>query len=461
MIVPKEVFFMKKKTAVLTVSYLTCAVLALGVFSWSGHREAEMYKNYMAATYQRAFGELCSGMNEVDAALQKSIYATSPSVAGALCTDLFGKAMTCQMSMGALPFSTQELEETAAFISHVGDYAYALSRRASQGENFTQEELENLRALSDTATVLAQNLNQLQTDMAGGTLTMGDLVSAQEQADTAEENILPSTLGESMRLIEKEFPEVPALIYDGPFSEHITDMQPKMLEGQNEVTTEEGRKAAADFLGVDEGKVYLIGASGGDLPTYQYAAQIQGGEMTVEVTKQGGLVLGVLSSRMPGEGNVTPEEAIQTAKRFLERRGYTDMTESYYMVQDNVITINFAYEQDGVICYSDLVKVSVAKDTGGVCGFESRGYLTTHCVRELPEPVASWDQAREMVSDSLEILSEKIALVPSDGKYETLCYEFTCQTEDDRHYMIYVNAETGEQEKILILIEDENGTLTL
>ena len=46
----------------------------------------------------------------------------------AVCTDVFGKAMTAQMSLGALPFSTQELEKTAGFISRVGDYAYSLSR---------------------------------------------------------------------------------------------------------------------------------------------------------------------------------------------------------------------------------------------------------------------------------------------------------------------------------------------
>ena len=48
-----------------------------------------------------------------------------------------------------------------------------------------------------------------------------------------------------------------------------------------------------------------------------------------------------------------------------------------------------------------------------------------------------------------------------DGKYEILCHEFKCEAEDGRHYIIYVNAVTGEQEKILILLEDENGALTL
>ena len=49
----------------------------------------------------------------------------------------------------------------------------------------------------------------------------------------------------------------------------------------------------------------------------------------------------------------------------------------------------------------------------------------------------------------------------ADGKLETLCHEFKCAAPDGRHYIIYVNALTGAQHKILILLEDESGALTL
>ena len=104
--------------------------------------------------------------------------------------------------------------------------------------------------------------------------------------------------------------------------------------------------------------------------------------------------------------------------------------------------------------------LSFLKD-GSLTGFESRGYLTAHCTREFSDNLIGVDSARQMVSNDLTILSENLALIPSDGQHETLCYEFKCKTEDERHYIIYVNAETGNQEKILILLEDENGTLTI
>jgi hypothetical protein len=49
----------------------------------------------------------------------------------------------------------------------------------------------------------------------------------------------------------------------------------------------------------------------------------------------------------------------------------------------------------------------------------------------------------------------------AESVFETLCYEFKCADQEGRHYIFYVNAATGQQEKILILWKDESGSLTL
>ena len=40
--------------------------------------------------------------------------------------------------------------------------------------------------------------------------------------------------------------------------------------------------------------------------------------------------------------------------------------ESYYSVADHICTVNFAAQQNGVTCYPDLIKVSVAMDNGSI-----------------------------------------------------------------------------------------------
>ena len=73
----------------------------------------------------------------------------------------------------------------------------------------------------------------------------------------------------------------------------------------------------------------------------------------------------------------------------------------------------------------------------------------------------SREQAAQAVSPLLEILSVQTALIPTSGQYEVLCHEFKCSDQNGRHYIVYVNAQTGQEEHILILLEDESGTLVL
>ena len=451
----------KKQLYTVGVLYLSAAVLVFGVLAGTYYERAKRSEQTLRYSYEHAFGELVTAVSELDTALEKSVWATSPEIVGSLCTEVFGKAMTAQMSLSALPFSTHELEQLSGFISRVGDYAFALSRTAPERGAYSAEELENLRALSGTAGTLSQNLKSLRSDVQDGTL----LLLAPERAAQTISDAVPAqvgTLSDSLRLIEQEFPEIPSLIYDGPFSEHLSGIAPRALEGEAEITEEKAREIAAGFLGVGKGRVYALESSAGDIPCYSFAADEEGGASAyVSVTKRGGRVLSLLSSRPVGSAAVDVETALNTAARFLERCGYENMAETYHMTQGGVLTVNYAYRQGEVLCYSDLVKVSVALDSGRVCGLEARGWITAHTQRELPAPAVSAAAARTAVPEGLEILAEQLALVPSDGQYETLCHEFKCQSADGRHYIIYVDALSGHQHKILILLEDASGALTI
>ena len=122
--------------------------------------------------------------------------------------------------------------------------------------------------------------------------------------------------------------------------------------------------------------------------------------------------------------------------------------------------MNFAYRQNNVTCYSDLIKVKVALDNGEIVGMESYGYIMHHTLREIRTPALSKQDARGKVSRRLGIDSVNIALIPKDSKREVLCYEFK-GTFGDKNFLIYINAETGVEEDIQILIESPDGILTV
>ena len=442
---------MTKKIRVLAAVFAIAGVLALGGTAIYQYNRAEDYSRMMTTNYRHAFSELVNDVSTISSGLQKCLYATSPSMICSTCLDVYGEAKSARMVMGELPFYG-ELEKTAGFLTSVGDYAYMLSKSAAGGNEYTDEQYENLKQLSDVAEVLAYNLTQLMYEVDRGTVTLSQINSA----DTAAEG----ALSESMKVVESEFPEVPTLIYDGPFSEHIETMRPLYTKGMGRVTQETAVKTASELLDISADLFKVTGIRDGNLPVYMLEAETDSGTVYAEVTVQGGIVLEIMVSRGVGEARKTQENAVELARDFLTRAGYEDMTESYYMTNGNVCTVNFAYTIGDVVCYTDLIKVSVALDDGEVVGFETMGYVMSHTERQLPEVVVSSETAEEKVSDGLEVLSYNLAVIPTDGKYEILCHEFKCEDDDGRHCIVYVNAQTGVEERILILIENESGTLT-
>ncbi len=179
----------------------------------------------------------------------------------------------------------------------------------------------------------------------------------------------------------------------------------------------------------------------------------------VAISKKGGHIIYASLDRKVEENKISQEEAGEKAKEFLETHEFTNMKETYYMKEENIVTINYAYEQEGVIMYPDLIKVKVALDDGEILGIETTGYLNSHTERELVEEQISLEEARENINENLEITSERKAVIPTKWKSEILCYEFQGKV-NDKEFLVYVNVETGREEDILVILNTPGGTLT-
>ena len=451
----------KRRVRVLAASF-TAAAFAVSVgFGVQGYARAEDYRRQLDNGYRQAFTELTTAAGELDAALEKVTYATTPSLFASLCAQAYAKALAAQTARGELPYGNVELEQTAAFFAKAGDYATAMARGAGAEGVCTDESRETLRGLAAAAGELSATLQALQLQLDGGALHPEDVAAVEARLAAAQEDGEPVTSGSAFQTVEADFPQVPTLIYDGPFSEHLSGRTPQMLEGLPQVTEEEARRAAAAFAGL-RAEVFTRTSDGaGNLPAWGFSALVDGGELYVEITKQGGQVLQMLSSRPVGEAALSRKEGVEQAAAFLEEHGYRDMAPSYFLEGDGILTVHFAPVLDGVYCYPDLVKVGVALDNGDVVSFEAHGYLMKHGAREPAAPAVSADEAAERVDSSLTVLSRQLALIPTGGEYEVLCHEFKCQNADGGHVLVYVNAATGQQERILLLLEDENGTLVI
>ena len=134
--------------------------------------------------------------------------------------------------------------------------------------------------------------------------------------------------------------------------------------------------------------------------------------------------------------------------------------ESYYSVSDNICTINFAYTANEIIYYSDLVKVGVSLQTGEIVSFCATGYIMNHKTRPEKAVTLSADEAKEYVNKNLEITGSQLAFIPTAGKFEVLTYEFRCKS-DNNDILVYINADTGAEEQLYIVLKSDNGVLVI
>lgn len=449
-----------RRGRIRAVSFLVAAVLLLTGCALQARAENIRLRRTISNNYARAFSELSASLDKMDTALQKGQYVTTSTMLCSLCNEVYAQSQTGQMALGQLPLANAELEQTAEFLSTVGDYALALSQSAGRSGVYQEEEHTNWVELSQVARTLSQQLEELELSLIDGNFDIGDIEQAQarlDQEDTAE----VSTDG--FKAVESEFPEMPSLIYDGPFSQHLTNRSPAQLEGEAELTESEAEANVRRLLG-NKQFVYE-GTVEGDIPAYSFSCQAELGTCTIYLSKQGGKLLSFITAGTPSRQNLTVEQGLEAAEELLESLGYHDMEETYYQLRNNILTVNYCYEDElsgaDVRCYTDLVKVSVSMEDGSALSFEGQGYLVNHKDRTFQTPSISRQQARETVSDELKVLESDLALIPTRGEHEVLCWEFVCKAEDGQRVITYINTQTGEEEKLLLLMEDENGTLAI
>lgn len=427
--------------------FSAAALLIATGYAFQFYRQARQYETALQASYLRAAEDLATYTENISTTLEKGRYTGTPEQLDRLTAKLWKEASAAKASLSQLPTSSFDLENTYKFLAQVGEYSISLSRKAADGDALTQEDTQNLKKLSDYADRLQENMLVIQDALRSGQMDF---------SDAPAKGAVP-TIGEDLAEFEEGFTAYPTLIYDGPFSDHLLTREPEMLKTATDLGWESAREKAAHAFNIDPSLLSDSGEEQGRMPSYAFSF----GEREISVTRKGGYLTYLTDPRIVTTSSLSAEEAARKAENYLNWLGIPDMTLTYYETAGNILTANFAAVENGFLLYPDLIKVSVAMDDGGIVGFDARGYLTCHKKRDLPSPILSQKEAEASLSPLLTVQSARLAVIPSDGELERNCYEFHCTAENGKELLVYVNCDTGKEEQILILLIDENGTLTI
>ena len=422
-------------------------------------RKEQDSKQASENSYNMAFYSLVDYVENVETYLAKSLISSTPEHGAETLTNVWREANLAQSYLARLPIESQELENTEKFLNQVSDYSYSLSRKNIYNESLSDEDLKNLKDLHNYSVELENTLNQLSEDINSGRIKWNELSN---KGTVAFAQQVSTQTNDSFSNLEENFHEYSGLIYDGAFSEHITSSEKKGLTG-NDIDEETAKQKVSEFVGQEKIKeIQSLGFSeNATIPEYNFSVKTNlENDITISVSKKGGHIIYMNSNRTVNSEIISQEEANEKGKEFLNNKGLNNMKETYYLKQDGIVTINYAYTQNDVVVYSDLIKVKVALDNGEVLGIETTGYLNNHTQRDTSKVKISKEEAKKTLNKDLEISSEGLAIIPTEYNTEILCYEFKGKV-DDREFLVYINAENGREEDILIITNTPNGTLTM
>lgn len=437
---------MKKRNIVRLVSFLSAVIVVLSGVIIKGYYKNQSLSLEISNNYSKSMNDFSASLNNIALLLKKTSYATTAGQLSRYAAELLTEAEITKTAIAQLP-SASHLDSLNRFLSQVGNYAFAVSLKLYNGEQLPSDFSSNIIKLSNTAQKISQIVNTAQINYDNP-----DYWS--QEIDREIDQNVDESLSVSLQEIEGEFDDYPTLLYDGPYSDHITQAEPLMLQDKPPVSQTEALDIACKFLDVSLNDLKFADEQQGKIEAYRFGND----GMDITVSKAGGYVVYMRKNRQIENSKISYKQAISAAKKFLEEHSLNNFSESYYFIDEGVCVINFAFVDGETICYTDLIKVGVAMDTGEVMLYESMGYLSNHKDRAFLSAEYTPEQASENVSEYLKILKTSVALIPTRKGNEARCYEFSC-IDGETEVLVYVNVATLEVEELFILLKNDGGTL--
>lgn len=444
---------------------LTIALIFTGVWGFNQYRINQANRILLENDQQRSFYNLVSNVGNLSVLTSKSLVSGSPQQNIRLLSDIWWQANFAQDNLGQLPLAHTTLTRTQRFLTQLGDYAYTMAKYTADGRTMNTEQLSTLEDLHNQTSKLSGDLLELQKEVQQNGINWREAKQASNRKLDQEST---DYLNVNFKKINEQINQYPTLIYDGPFSDHLETRKPKAVTGKM-IDMEQAKKIARDFIDLRNDIEYVVKDNGkstqdASIPIYsiRIAPRVpnMGEVIYVDVSQQGGHVTMAMNSRGIGEAKIGLGEALEKAKVFLSKTEYKSMVPTYSLRQENTLIVSFAYQENDVIVYPDLVKVNVAMDNGQIVGFESLGYLMQHEERNLPKPKLSIEEAEKKLNPNLTVDSKRLTLIPLATGKEVLCYEFKTSYKKD-NFLIYINAADGVEEQILQLLHTPGGTWTM
>mgnify|MGYP005852192695 CR=1 FL=1 len=433
--------------------FLAISLITVGIWGLTQYQARRNWEIQAENQYQRAFQDLSYNIDSIENLSTKALVVNSPRLVMQIFSDIWRHTFSCQQSLGQLPLTNLDLEKTESFLSNMSAYTYRIAQKRVDGNALSEKDWQGLRDLAQRCRFISEQLRKMQAQILTGRqrwLEVGRNMSAQagtgrrEQFDT-------NSLTKSFMMLEDGMKRFPDADFEG--SVQNFKERPMGLSGKN-ISLKEAATIAKNFIGVNRLKGKQLSVIPRlKLPVPIYTVNVlprnnaAGEKIYMDISRKGGRVLWMLSSRLPETSTISQDKAEEMSRRFLKQKNFPDILMLSAEKKGNIYFMTFATRKKNVIIYPESVKMQIAADNGQILGFEAINYYTFKKSNRNLRPVISKQTAQRKVNPHVKVSSVNLAVILGNDFNEKLCYEIKGKLNQDK-FMLYINAVSGLEEKV-------------
>lgn len=432
----------------VVVGVLGLSTIGLGIAYGCMASTTNDYAIQLENVYQKNLYDLVESVNNTETKLSKILASNSSTYQKKLLAEIAQNSELAENSIASLPISQNSLADSVKFINQMGGYTQTLADQISQGKNLSSQDLNTLSKLQ-------QSVNDMKAQINKFVKKVQQNYSILDQSFNLDGDFNNFTI--EISKIKGEGVDYPVMIYDGPFADSTLDKTVKGLKGDTLTEQECQKEVEKCFKNCAE--ISYSGEINSRFETYTYHVTNSDSQVLfVQVSKVGGHVITVSGQgSTSGEKNITEEDAKNIALDFAKQNGVENPQIVWIESVNNHIYLNIAPTENDIILYPDLVKVKVDMASGTVIGYDATNYFINHIPRALKKTGHNANEFKSNLPKDMTVKNQRLVLAPLDYNREVICFEYECEKEGATYYF-YLNAENGEEENVLKVIQTDDSS---
>jgi spore germination protein len=440
---------MYQRLSAVLLPIVTLALIGTGVWGYQEHQDKNSILIKAENQYQRAFHDLSYYMGQLEQELGKTtaVNATSQDYQKRRLIQVWQTTSQAQNQINQLPLNLLPFTKTEEFLDKIANFSYQTSIRDLTKKPLTKKENETLSTLYTRSKQLSKELGSIQNEVMNQSLRWMDVEVA--LASATEKNSKRNGIIDGFKIMDDGVGNYEEVEWGSSVQSLYKKRSIQALSGPN-MDENSIRQQASAFVQDVSPEQWIVTENGKKTNYNTYSVSLEkndGNVLSMDYSKHGGKLLWYMNPRDIHKEQLSLEQAKEYADQFLQNNNYHSLTPVNYDHYGKVMSITYAAKENGIVYYPKKITLRVAMDDGEVVGMQAQDYVYETPKKKLEKPKLSLKEASKLLNPSFRQLTSNLSYVGNELRQDVLCYEFT-GTIHDAHYRIFLNADTGAEEKI-------------